>query len=241
MHITTKDVVANKSDQEKYPDSSLPVGTHILTSILEGDGPVALCSDTAKFDAKVISAKRTDSGGIQVQTAVTVLEPASVSTASGPNADALRYLISKGFSPEDSAAHLDKFGSGRILAQRDKDVAEENVALDEEAQSAFGGRPTVDSAKNSQVVGNAEANRAAIEGENPRGNETQKNWDEARAAKGASASVPMSSYPLVDPTNPAIAYAGQERRSLAELDATTYSGPERRGGLVRNSRTQRIS
>src|ERR1035441_4513292 len=203
MHITTKDIVAKQEDLLKYPDASLPIGTHILTSIIEGDGPVALCSELAKFDAKVISTQRTASGGIQVQTAVSVAEPGLVSTASGPNADALRFLQSKGFSGDESAAHLDKFGATRILAQCDKDAAAENAKLDEEVGSAIGGRPTVDPAT---ITVQTPSERAVTYGLNPHGNETLANWDQARATQNVPL-VPLQTPYVQTPAERAAAPA----------------------------------
>src|SRR4051812_48503747 len=61
MHVTEKIVDDN--------------GVHILSSTLEADGAFALASEKAKLDAKVIAVRRTDSGGVFVQTAVSIDEP----------------------------------------------------------------------------------------------------------------------------------------------------------------------
>lgn len=70
MHVTTKEV----DDQ----------GVHILTSTVEADGAFELASAQAKLDAKVIAVRRTDSGGVVVQTALTITEPKSPRNPSQP-------------------------------------------------------------------------------------------------------------------------------------------------------------
>lgn len=132
MHVTTKEV-----DQS---------GTHILTSVVEGDGPNPICSADAKLEAKVISLSRTDSGGIQVQTAVTISEPApavAVVAAVPLTADqqATAYLVSKGQSETDAAANVAKFGADRILTAKADDEAAAAQALDAELKSLLSSTP----------------------------------------------------------------------------------------------------
>jgi hypothetical protein len=119
MHVTTKEVDQN--------------GTHILTSVVEGDGPNPICSENAKLTAKVISISRSSSGGVQVQTSLTIEEPAvSTPVAADPNADVLAYLKSKGQSPAEAQANLAKFGAERIRGLKAKEDLEAQAKLDEE-------------------------------------------------------------------------------------------------------------
>src|SRR5690349_349663 len=112
MHITTKEV----DDQ----------GVHILTSIVEADGPLALCSADATLDAKVISVQRTDAGGVKVQTSLTITEPAPavaptpepVVPEPTPEERASAYLEGKGLSADDAKAAVAKFGAGAVLAKQ---------------------------------------------------------------------------------------------------------------------------
>ncbi|HEX3156794.1 MAG TPA: hypothetical protein VHV32_19350 [Candidatus Angelobacter sp.] len=120
MHVTTKDV------DEK--------GTHILTSVLEGDGPIALASEKAKLSATVISVQRTDSGGVKVQTALTISEPAPEVAPEPlkPEDEAVAYLVSKGFAADAAVVHVGKFGATRVLAQRDAEKVAADKQLDDE-------------------------------------------------------------------------------------------------------------
>jgi len=61
MHVTSKE-----TDKD---------GNHILTSQLEADGPFELASDKAELHAEVVSVERTASGGIQLVSKVSVIEP----------------------------------------------------------------------------------------------------------------------------------------------------------------------
>ena len=129
MHVTTKEVDNN--------------GVHILTSVIEGDGPVALASSEAKLSASVISCQRTDSGGIKVQVAVTVAEPAPEAkpTPLTPQDEAVAYFVSKGFAPDAALAQVNKFGIARVLAQRDNEKVAENKKLDDELAEMLAGVP----------------------------------------------------------------------------------------------------
>lgn len=121
MHVTTKEI----DDQ----------GAHILTSLLEGDGAVALASEEAELDAEVISLQRTASGGIQVQTAVFVKEPAPPAPAAPPAPEpsaeekAAAYLQSKGLSADEAKAGVQKFGVAAILKKQNEENAAELDAL----------------------------------------------------------------------------------------------------------------
>jgi hypothetical protein len=121
MHVTTKEV-----DQD---------GTHILTSVVESDGPNALCTEQAKLTAKIISLQRTPSGGVQIQAALTIDEPVQVvAEAPAPvkaptlEEQAAAYFESKGYSAEDAQAQVEKFGAVRVLAQRDKELDDQLAA-----------------------------------------------------------------------------------------------------------------
>jgi hypothetical protein len=134
MHISTKDVVA---DARQAKELSLEIGSHIITALIEGDGAVALASDKAEFDARVISVQRTDSGGIQVQTAVFVREPApeKVKEPEAPKPQptaeeqAISYLVSKGSSEDEAKSQVERFGVDRILSARNKELDAEVAAL----------------------------------------------------------------------------------------------------------------
>ncbi len=125
MHTTTKDVVGNADDAKAM---NVPVGTHILTSVIEGDGAVALASEKATLSGKVLSVQRTDSGGIQVQTAVFISEPAPAAAPAPPPPEpsaeekAIAYFTSKGFPAKTAEAQVAQFGVGRVLAMRDKEL-----------------------------------------------------------------------------------------------------------------------
>jgi hypothetical protein len=131
MHTTTKDVVGTADDAKAL---NVPVGTHILTSVIEGDGPVALASDKAKLSARVISTSRTDSGGVQIQVAVFVSEPTPVAAPAPPpppptpEEQALAYFTEKGFSADSAKANVEQFGVARVLAMREKELDEKLAA-----------------------------------------------------------------------------------------------------------------
>jgi hypothetical protein len=109
-------------------------GVHILSSTLEADGPFVLASEKATLDAKVIALRRTDSGGVFLQTAVTITEP----TAAAPELpktveqEAAAYLASKGFSSDDAKAAIARFGADRILQRRDAEEKAKAAELDDE-------------------------------------------------------------------------------------------------------------
>ena len=125
MHTTTKDVIGTADDAKAM---NVPVGTHILTSTIEGDGPVAMCSDKASLSAKVLHVTRTGSGGIEVQTAVSVSEPTPAPVmASAPAEDpkflaAVDYFIGKGLTDADARKNVNQFGVDRVLAAKDKEL-----------------------------------------------------------------------------------------------------------------------
>lgn len=127
MHVTTKEVVADKETREKYPD--VAEGAHVLTSTIEGDGPLPIASELATFHAEVLSTVRTASGGVEVKIAVEIDEPAPVAVepvkaevVATPEETAVAYLVSKGTNEADAEAHVAKFGAARILAARDKEL-----------------------------------------------------------------------------------------------------------------------
>jgi hypothetical protein len=136
LHTTTKDVIGTADEAKAM---NVPVGTHILTSVIEGDGPVAMCSDKATLSAKVISTSRTDSGGIQVQVAVSVSEPTAVAAPAPPPPpptpldNAIAYFTSKGFTAESAKAQVAQFGIDRVLAMASKELDEKLASLVAEA------------------------------------------------------------------------------------------------------------
>lgn len=125
MHVSTKDV-----DKD---------GVHILTNLVEGDGPNPIASDKAKLEAKVISVSRTESGGVQVQTALSISEPEVVAPKLLSEDDvALEYLASKGITGDEAKEDLAKFGASRILAQKSSDEAAKQADLDEQLKAKLG-------------------------------------------------------------------------------------------------------
>ena len=127
MHVTSKEVVADPETRKKYPE--LSDGTHIITSQLEGDGPLPIASENAKFVTEVLSAVRTSSGGVEVKVAVSIQEPAPVAPVAvleevPPTAEqaAAAYLVSKGATEADAESEVQKFGADRILSARDKEL-----------------------------------------------------------------------------------------------------------------------
>lgn len=123
MHVTTKEVDQN--------------GTHVITSVLEGDGALAIASAEATLSASVISVQRTESGGVKVQVALTITEPAPAVAPAPltPEDEAIAYLVGKNFDASAALLQVSKFGATRILAQRDAEKAEEAKKLDEELKA----------------------------------------------------------------------------------------------------------
>jgi hypothetical protein len=121
MHVTEKIVDDN--------------GVHILSSTLEADGAFALASEKAKLDAKVIAVRRTDSGGVFVQTAVTIDEPVPEvvpvpepeKPAPTPEELAAEYLKEKGMSEGEATAAIERFGAAKVLQKKN---AEREAELD---------------------------------------------------------------------------------------------------------------
>lgn len=135
MHVSTKDVIGDKDSAKEL---GVPVGTHILTNTVEGDGPVALASDKAELTAKVIGIQRTASGGVVVQTALFIKEPVAQAPVSvTPNDQAAAYLVSKGKSENEAKAMVAKFGAVRILSAKSEDEAKEVEKLDAELKEAL--------------------------------------------------------------------------------------------------------
>lgn len=119
MHVTSKEV-----DQD---------GKHILTSVLEADGPFALVSEKGSISASVVSAVRTSSGGVELKVSVSISEPVVEAPKSLSEEDvALAYLASKGITGDEAKDDLAKFGASRILAQKSDDEAKAQAALDEQ-------------------------------------------------------------------------------------------------------------
>jgi hypothetical protein len=119
MHVTEK-IVDDK-------------GVHILSSTLEADGPFEIASPKAALEAKVIALRRTASGGVFLQTAVSITEPAAEPVvvpepekpAPTPEELATEYLKSTGLSASEAAGAIERFGAAKILQKK-------NAALDAE-------------------------------------------------------------------------------------------------------------
>jgi hypothetical protein len=123
MHVTTKEV----DDQ----------GVHVLSSTVEADGPFELVSPKGKLEAEIIALRRTDSGGVYIQTALKITEPTPevpkapepVKAAPTPEELAGEYLKSKGLSPKEAQAAIERFGAAKILAKKNQELQEELDAL----------------------------------------------------------------------------------------------------------------
>jgi hypothetical protein len=123
MHVT-----------EKIVDEK---GVHILSSTIEADGPFEVVSPKGSIEAKVIAVRRTDSGGIFVQTAVSVAEPtpepvaapAPVEKAPTPEELATDFLQGNGLSAEEAAAAVSRFGAAAILRKKNVNLDAELDAL----------------------------------------------------------------------------------------------------------------
>lgn len=123
MHVSSKEVDKG--------------GTHIITDILEADGAVELASPDAKFVVKVLSVQRTDSGGVKLQVALNIQEPAPKEPPK-PEDAALSFLKEKGHSDKKAKEMLEKFGHDRIRARMAKAAAEKEAALDDELDKNLG-------------------------------------------------------------------------------------------------------
>jgi len=125
MHVTEK-IVDDK-------------GVHILSSTLEADGPFEIASPKAALEAKVIALRRTDSGGVFLQTAVSITEPAAEPVvvpepekpAPTPEELAVEYLKATGLSASEADGAVERFGAAKILQQKNAALdAELNALLD---------------------------------------------------------------------------------------------------------------
>jgi hypothetical protein len=114
-------------------------GVHILSSTLEADGPFQLASDKAALDAQVIALRRTESGGVFLQTAVKITEPKTEAPKAEeppvpeptPEEQAAEYLVSTGLSQKEADAAVERFGARKILAKK-------QTALDAELDALLG-------------------------------------------------------------------------------------------------------
>jgi len=139
MHTSVRDVVGTADDAKKY---SVPIGTHLITALIEGDGAVELASSKATITARVIgSPTRTSSGGIEVKVAVLVSEPVPAPIlvpepvhVPTPEEDAAAYFVGLGMTQKDAEGQVERFGAARVLAMRDKKLDEELANLVEPAQ-----------------------------------------------------------------------------------------------------------
>lgn len=130
MHVSTKDVVTT---EDQIKELGVPAGTHILSNTIEADGPFAIASPDATFDTKVIAVRRTESGGVFVQTAVFISEPQPAQAAPAepaepaltPEEEAVSYFVGKGFSDEDAKKNVEKYGAAKVLAKRNAELDDE--------------------------------------------------------------------------------------------------------------------
>jgi hypothetical protein len=114
-------------------------GVHILSSTLEADGAFQLASAEAKLDAKVIALRRTESGGVFLQTGVTITEPApkvaAVAEPAKPEPTAeeqsVAYLKETGLSDAEAKGAVERFGAAKILKKK-------QAALDAELDALVG-------------------------------------------------------------------------------------------------------
>jgi hypothetical protein len=133
MHVTTKEV----ADEKKANELGVDKGVHILTSAIDADGPFEMCSPKAKLSAEVIALRRTDNGGIFLQTALTITEPTPEAApapevpekAPTPEELAAEYLKEKGMSAGEATAAIERFGAAKILQKKNAEREGELDAL----------------------------------------------------------------------------------------------------------------
>lgn len=134
MHTTTKDVV---TDKDKAAELDVELGAHILSTTIEADGPFQIASPLAKFHAEVIAVRRTDSGGVFVQTALHIVEPVPAAPAAAPVPEVLptpeelatEYLKEKGLTDGEAKTAVDRFGAAKILRKQTEERDSELSAL----------------------------------------------------------------------------------------------------------------
>jgi hypothetical protein len=134
MHVTTKEVV---TDDKKAKELGVEKGVHILTSTIDADGPFEMATPKAQLEAKVIALRRTDSGGIFLQTALTITEPKPVPApvvepekpAPTPEELAAEYLQGIGLSEGEAKAAIERYGAATILRKKNAQLDRELDAL----------------------------------------------------------------------------------------------------------------
>jgi len=134
MHVTTKEVV---TDEKRAKELDVDPGVHILTSAIDADGPFEMCSPKAKLSAEVIALRRTDNGGIFLQTALTISEPQPEAApapevpekAPTPEELATEYLKEKGMTTGEATAAIERFGAAKILFKKNAEREGELDAL----------------------------------------------------------------------------------------------------------------
>jgi hypothetical protein len=112
-------------------------GVHILSSTVEADGPFELAQPEDALDAKVIALRRTASGGVFLQTALTITKPAPKAAPEPevvkpePSAEeqAAEYLVSTGLSEAEAKAAVERFGAAKILKKKQAALDAELDAL----------------------------------------------------------------------------------------------------------------
>lgn len=134
MHNTTKEVVA---DEKVAKELGVDQGTHILSTTCEADGPFEMVSPKGKLHAEIIALRRTESGGVFLQTALSIEEPQPevpkapepVEAPPTPEELAAAYLKEKGMKPGEAKAAIERYGAAKILQEKNAERDAELKAL----------------------------------------------------------------------------------------------------------------
>lgn len=119
MHVATK-------------DSSKDGSAHLLTTVIEADGAFELCHIGDDLKGEILSVRRTDSGGIEVQVAVSITKPvaAPLQLVEDPGfLEAVAYIIGKGYDEVTARKKVNVFSAARVLAAKDKELNDEAARL----------------------------------------------------------------------------------------------------------------
>jgi len=133
MHSTTNEVIVSA---ERAKELNLPEGAHVLTTILEADGPFEMATARAGILAGIISTERTESGGVKIVSYFDINEPAPEPAPEAPAQPermptaedlATEYLVKeKNMTAAQASDAVLRFGATKVLqrknAQRDAEL-----------------------------------------------------------------------------------------------------------------------